>query len=48
MPIYIMYASEANRKGGRLAVGVTQGHRGASQTKYQHCELAPPTVAGPG
>jgi hypothetical protein len=48
MSIYIMYASEANGKGGRLAVRVTQGHRGAGQTKYQHCDLTPPTVAGLG
>jgi hypothetical protein len=29
MSIYIVYALEAHEKGGRLAIGVTQGHRGA-------------------
>jgi hypothetical protein len=40
--------SEPNKKGGRLAVGVTEGHRSTGQTKYQHRELLPPLVATPG
>jgi hypothetical protein len=45
MSIYIVYAPEANGKGGRLAVRVTQGRRGSNRTKYQHRESTPPPIA---
>jgi hypothetical protein len=48
MSIYIVYASKANQKRGRLVVGVTQGRRGTGWTMCQHRELAPPPIATPG